>query len=103
VAILHDDIVAPPPPDNPQADPGQGEIVVNWSRPAAVDIVGYKVLVATAVEGPYTQVHSGTLPELTTSYTFPAASGQTYYVGVAAVDQAGNQGAMSAPVDVVMP
>lgn len=103
IAVLHDDIVPPGPPEGVDAEPGTGEITVRWSRPEDPDVVGYKVLVASEISGPFTQVHVGALEEMSTVYSFPAAPGQIYYVAVRALDQAGNQGELSLPVEVEMP
>jgi len=101
--ILHDDIVAPSPPDDFTAVASGGSIVASWSLPVGGDVVGYKVLVAEQTGGPYSQVHSGLLGSMTSSTSFQSVSGRTYYVIAKAVDHANNESVPTAEVEVIVP
>jgi hypothetical protein len=103
VTVLHQDLVAPPPPGDMAAEAGPTSITVTWSRPAVGDLAGFKVLVGTFSGGPYDQVHEGILDPMVTEHTFPAASGPTYYVVTKAVDHAANEGVPSEEVMVALP
>jgi hypothetical protein len=103
VTVLHDDIVAPPPPVEVVAVAGTGTITVSWDLPAVGDLKGFRVLVGQQSGGPYTQAHTGLLGPLTRQLLFQAVSGGTYYLVVTALDYAGNESSYSTQVSVTVP
>ena len=103
VTVLHDDVVAPPAPQNFTASATPGHVTASWTAPIVGDIAGFKLLSASQSGGPYTPVHSGLLSISTTSLTFPAVGGGTYYVVGRTVDIAGNQSVYTQEVMVTVP
>lgn len=89
------------PPDEPRAVysvTGDGQVTLQWSPPRATDVDGYRVLISRddvdyypIVEVPAGQrhlvVHDALLP---LSVPFRFVNGTTYWLGVQAVDWAGN-------------
>jgi hypothetical protein len=102
VTVLHDDIVAPPPPVDVSAVAGTGAITVSWDLPPVGDLKGFRVLVSQQSGGPYTQAHTGLLGPLARQHFFQAVSG-TYYLVVTALDHAGNESSYSIQVSVTVP
>ncbi len=102
VTVLHDDIVAPPPPENVTAGVAGTTVTVSWEQPNVGDVAGYKVLVGEQSGGPYSQAHQGLLSRVSSSFSFQAASG-THYIVMKAVDWAGNESGYSPEQVVVVP
>lgn len=103
VTVLHDNIVAPDPPDDLGAIVVGQTIDVSWGVPAAPDVAGYRVLAASTQGGPYTQVHTGTLSAMVQNQLFQVVTPGTYYVIVHSVDEANNESLPSQELSVVVP
>ncbi len=79
----------PAAPTGVIAQPGLGEITLNWTPPPGDLAYGYQVARATTSGGPYTVIASWTQQTLPTYTDASVANGTTYYYVVAAQNQSG--------------
>lgn len=79
----------PAAPTGLVAQPGLGEITLNWTPPAGDLAYGYQVARATSSGGPYTVIASWTQHTMPTYADATVVNGTTYYYVVAALNQSG--------------
>ncbi len=79
----------PAAPTGLVAQPGIGEILLNWTPPPGDLAYGYQVSRAASSGGPYTTIASWTQQTLPTYTDASMADGTTYYYVVAAQNQSG--------------
>jgi uncharacterized repeat protein (TIGR01451 family) len=94
------DVVAPAVPVSLLGVGGQGDISLTWAHGVEADLLGYNVYRSTSSTGTYTRVN--TVPTDRTSYYQDGglAPLTRYYYKVTAVDQSGNESALSAAAAV---
>ncbi len=99
-SIVPRDIFPPAPPKGVQASIAPNSIELNWERNTEGDLNGYRVYRAQA---------GGAMEKVGEVSVVPSYSdrkvehGKSYRYAISAIDQAGNESAQSAPVDVAMP
>ena len=104
VTVLHNDTVAPDPPEELSFTLAGNSLTVNWAWPYTGDVDGYKLYIGSESGGPYIQAHSGVLNRLLESYTVQSISGgTTHYVVMKSLDASGNESAYSNELVVVVP
>ena len=101
------DTAAPATPANVAATAGQSRLWVSWHTNAEPDLAGYRVRYRAGAAGPPwdgTAAVEGQASPVTVSGTNVLlrglADGTNYFLAVSAVDAAGNESALSAPVQV---
>ncbi len=89
------DVVAPAVPVSLSGVGGQGDISLTWAHGTESDLLGYNVYRSTTSGGTYTRVNA--VPTDRTSYYQDGGleALTRYYYKVAAVDQSGNESALS--------
>jgi hypothetical protein len=95
VSVTPRDAFPPPAPANVTAIAGVNSIELNWDRSAATDLKSYRVYRNDAVVAPDLDTPSFSDKAVT--------AGERYRYAVSAVDQAGNESAKSAVVDIAAP
>jgi hypothetical protein len=99
-AIVPRDIFPPAVPKGLQGSAAPNSIELNWERNTEEDLSGYRV---------YRAEGSGALEKIADVAAVPSYSdrkvehGKSYRYAISAVDQAGNESARGAPIDVAMP
>ncbi len=99
-AIVPQDMFPPAVPKGLQASIAPNSIELNWERNTEEDLSGYRV---------YRAEGNGTLEKIADVTAVPSYSdrkvehGKSYRYAIAAVDQAGNESARGAPIEVAMP
>jgi hypothetical protein len=91
LTLLHDDTLAPEPPETISATVSTNGFKIAWSVPSSTDVAGYRVLVSDTSGGPYIQAHNSLLSAMHQDLEVRAIGGTTSYVVVQAVDYAGNE------------
>ena len=91
LSLLHDDILAPEPPETLSATVSTNGFNIAWSVPSSTDVAGYRVLVSDTSGGPYLQAHNSLLSAMNQDLDVRALAGANYYVVVQTVDYAGNE------------
>jgi hypothetical protein len=90
--IVYRDTVAPAPPQALYSVTGDESVTLRWVSNTEPDLVGYRVYIAPAFNGPYTPL--GTVA--TTQYVADdLTNGTTSYFAVSAYDVAGNESDLS--------
>lgn len=79
----------PAAPTGLVAQPGIGEILLNWTPPPGDLAYGYQVARATSSGGPYTTIGAWTQQTMPTYTDASVVNGTTYYYVVAAQNQSG--------------
>lgn len=96
VVVTAPDLAPPPVPANLTTTSGERSIGVAWSPVSAPDLAGYRLLVATSLDGNYYPATSELMTA--TSHVAFAQNGTSLWFKVASVDLSGNESAYAGPV-----
>ena len=94
------DTTPPSPPTGLTATPGDTVVDLSWDANSESDLAGYNVYRSEVSGGPYTQINSQLVTEVSYQDTDVEKS-TTYYYVVTAVDNVGNESGNSEEVSVV--
>ncbi|WP_243059451.1 fibronectin type III domain-containing protein [Nocardioides sp. SR21] len=91
------DTTPPPVPAGLSAEPGDGQVGLDWTDVSAADLASYRVYQATSAAGPWTAVGG---PVTSSQHTVSGLdNGTQYWFAITSVDQTGNESDRSAPAD----
>jgi hypothetical protein len=99
IAITPEDKSPPAVPANLSAIPAPGSAELSWDRNTEPDLAGYRVYRAAA-GGAFQKIANTN--EIPTYSDHAVEPGKTYRYAVSAVDKAGNESALSSPVEVTL-
>jgi Carboxypeptidase regulatory-like domain len=103
------DTTAPPVPDDVILTGASSSLRAAWDPSSASDVVGYRVYYKLGMAGPpwdgVANLEGSASPVFTDESLVDLTgltAGQTYYVAVSAVDEAGNESALSVPASILL-
>jgi hypothetical protein len=99
-SVAAQDTIAPAAPTGLAALAGDGSASLSWNASPEADLAGYLVLRSGAENGSYTRQNTSPISARTLTQT-GLTNGATYWYRLCAVDQSGNESALSAPTSVV--